>query len=223
MTMWARVLSLVSRWAFFILSSDKDALSAGPLSGRWWGDLQQVCVHVVFKSSGKWTRQLLRSWWAASQTQTIIITNQMKWHLEHRWWLDLRNGPWRRCIFFCHPFYSMHNRSKKRPFYGWLKIKQSYDIVRYYMYDLVRILRRPADSNECRFGYHRRRRASDSRNKLFLPILLLLILLKPFDGGLGQPLLQRRPGVGYARPTKPCHWRGKRVHHVGDVCLIMFR
>ena len=134
MSMWARVLSLASRWAFFILSSDKDALSACPLSGRWWGDLQQVCVHVVFKSSGIWTRQLLRSWWAASQTQTIIITNQMKWHLEHRWWLDLRNGPWRRCIFFCHPFYSMHNRSKKRPFYGWLKIKQSYDIVRYYMY-----------------------------------------------------------------------------------------
>jgi hypothetical protein len=89
--------------------------------------------------------------------------------------------------------------------------------------DLVHILRRPTDSNECRFGYHRRRRASDSRNKLFLLILLLLILLKTFDGGLGQPLLQRRPGVGYARPTKPCRWRGKRVHHGGDVCLIMFR
>jgi hypothetical protein len=48
----------------------------------------------------------------------------------------------------------------------------------------------------------------------------LLILIKPFDGDLGQPLPERLPGVGYARPTKPCRWRGKRLHHGGEfVCL----
>jgi hypothetical protein len=41
---------------------------------------------------------------------------------------------------------------------------------------------------------------------------------KPFEGDLGQPLPQRRPGVGYARPTKPCRWRGKRLHHGGGLC-----
>ena len=46
----------------------------------------------------------------------------------------------------------------------------------------------------------------------------LLILLKPFDGNLGQPISQMLPGVGYAHPTKPCRWRGKRLHHGGGVC-----
>ena len=32
----------------------------------------------------------------------------------------------------------------------------------------------------------------------------LLILQKPFDGGLVQPLPHRLPGVVYARPSKPC-------------------
>ncbi len=48
----------------------------------------------------------------------------------------------------------------------------------------------------------------------------LLILLKPFDGNLGQPLSQRLPGVGYAHPTKPCRWRGKRFHCGGGVCEL---
>jgi len=31
----------------------------------------------------------------------------------------------------------------------------------------------------------------------------LLILIKPFDGGLVQPLAKRLPGVGYVPPSKP--------------------
>jgi hypothetical protein len=38
------------------------------------------------------------------------------------------------------------------------------------------------------------------RNKFITP--LIHDIIKPFDGGLGQPLLQRLPRVGYARPTK---------------------
>ena len=50
----------------------------------------------------------------------------------------------------------------------------------------------------------------------------LLILIKPINDGLVQPLPRRLPGVGYARPTKPCRWRGKRLHHDGDVCVLVF-
>jgi hypothetical protein len=50
----------------------------------------------------------------------------------------------------------------------------------------------------------------------------LLILIKPIDDCLVQPLPRRLPGVGYARPTKPCRWRGKRLHHGGDVCVLVF-
>ncbi len=32
---------------------------------------------------------------------------------------------------------------------------------------------------------------------------ILLILIKPFDGGLFQPLAKRLPGVGYVLPSKP--------------------
>ncbi len=50
---------------------------------------------------------------------------------------------------------------------------------------------------------------------------ILLILLKPFDSGLVQPLAKRRlPGVRYFRPSKPCRWRGKWLHHGGDVCVM---
>ena len=52
--------------------------------------------------------------------------------------------------------------------------------------------------------------------------LSLLILLKPFNLGLGQPLPQRLPGVGYAWPTTPCHWRGTWLKHGGDVCVLVF-
>jgi hypothetical protein len=50
----------------------------------------------------------------------------------------------------------------------------------------------------------------------------LLILIKPIDDGLVQPLPRRLPGVGFACPTKPCRWRGKRLHHGGDVCVLVF-
>ena len=49
---------------------------------------------------------------------------------------------------------------------------------------------------------------------------ILLILLKPFDGSLVQPLPSRLPGLGYARPSKSFRWRGKRLHHGGDVCVL---
>jgi hypothetical protein len=60
------------------------------------------------------------------------------------------------------------------------------------------------------------------RFSLFSLILLILLLLKPFDDGLVQPLPHRLPGVGYARPSKPCRWREKWLHHGGDVCVIVF-
>ena len=47
-------------------------------------------------------------------------------------------------------------------------------------------------------------------------------MLKPFNGGLVQPLVKRIPGVGYAHPTKPCRWRGKWLHHGGDDCVLLF-
>ena len=50
----------------------------------------------------------------------------------------------------------------------------------------------------------------------------LLILLKPLEGDIGQPLSQRLPGVRYARTTKPCRWRGKRLHHGDGVCMLVF-
>ncbi len=34
---------------------------------------------------------------------------------------------------------------------------------------------------------------------------ILLILIIPFDDGLFEPLAKRLPGVGYVRPSKPCH------------------
>ena len=48
----------------------------------------------------------------------------------------------------------------------------------------------------------------------------LLIILKPFGGGLVQPLPKRLPGVVYARPSKPCCWGGKWLRHVGDVVSL---
>jgi hypothetical protein len=57
----------------------------------------------------------------------------------------------------------------------------------------------------------------------FLLLFIVYSNLKPFDGGLDKPLPQRRPGVGYARPTKPCRWRGERLYHGGDVyCVLVF-
>ncbi len=33
--------------------------------------------------------------------------------------------------------------------------------------------------------------------------------------------LRRMPGVRYVPPSKPWHWRGKRLHHGGDVCVLV--
>ena len=33
---------------------------------------------------------------------------------------------------------------------------------------------------------------------------------------------RRLPGVEYARPSKSCRWRGKRLHHGRDVCVLVF-
>ena len=51
---------------------------------------------------------------------------------------------------------------------------------------------------------------------------ILLILIKPFNGGLLQPLAKRLPGEGYVPPSKPWCWRGKWLHHGGDVCVLVF-
>jgi hypothetical protein len=51
---------------------------------------------------------------------------------------------------------------------------------------------------------------------------ILLILIKSFDDGLVQPLPRRLPGVGYAHPSKPFRWRGKRLHDGRDVCVLVF-
>ena len=65
--------------------------------------------------------------------------------------------------------------------------------------NLFRILWRPSNSNECRFGCHCRWWASncchyrEARKKSFF--FVLLILPKSFDDGLAQPPLQRLPGV----------------------------
>jgi len=50
----------------------------------------------------------------------------------------------------------------------------------------------------------------------------ILILTKPFNDGLNQPLAKRLPELRYFHPSKPCHWRGKRLHHGGDVCVLVF-
>ena len=49
-----------------------------------------------------------------------------------------------------------------------------------------------------------------------------LILIKPFIDGLIQPLAKRLPGLRYVPPSKPCLWRGKRLHHGRDVCVLVF-
>ena len=33
---------------------------------------------------------------------------------------------------------------------------------------------------------------------------------------------KRLPGVGYVPPSKACRWRGKRLHHGGDVFVSVF-
>ena len=47
---------------------------------------------------------------------------------------------------------------------------------------------------------------------------ILLILLKSFD----EPLAKRLPGVLYVCPSKLRRWRGKRIHHGGDICVLVF-
>ncbi len=33
---------------------------------------------------------------------------------------------------------------------------------------------------------------------------------------------EEAPGGAVCGPSKPCRWRGKRLHHGGDVCVIVF-
>ena len=48
------------------------------------------------------------------------------------------------------------------------------------------------------------------------------LLINPVDDGLFQPLANRLRGVRYVRPSKPYRWRGKRLHHGGDVYVLVF-
>ncbi len=52
-------------------------------------------------------------------------------------------------------------------------------------------------------------------------MLNLLIPIKPRISALGQPLLKRLPASDRADPSIPCHRRGKRLHHGGDVCGLL--
>jgi hypothetical protein len=45
---------------------------------------------------------------------------------------------------------------------------------------------------------------------------------KTFDGGPSNLLQRGSRGVGYVPPSKPWRWRGKRLHHGGDVCVLVF-
>ena len=51
---------------------------------------------------------------------------------------------------------------------------------------------------------------------------ILLILIKPFNVSLVQPLAKRLLGVGRVPPSKPWRWRGKWLHHGGDGCVLVF-
>jgi hypothetical protein len=51
---------------------------------------------------------------------------------------------------------------------------------------------------------------------------ILMILLKPFNGSLVEPLAKRLLGVGYVPPSKPWRCRGKRLHHGVGVCVLVF-
>jgi hypothetical protein len=53
-------------------------------------------------------------------------------------------------------------------------------------------------------------------------LFFLLILIKLSKISLVQPLAKRLLGVGYVPPSKPWRWRGKRLHHGGDVCVLVF-
>jgi hypothetical protein len=53
-------------------------------------------------------------------------------------------------------------------------------------------------------------------------LFFLLILIKLSKISLVQPLAKRLLGVGYVPISKPWRWRGKRLHHGGDVCVLVF-
>ncbi len=41
------------------------------------------------------------------------------------------------------------------------------------------------------------------------------LILKPSGAALGQPLLQRLPGLGQLKSAKTCHCSGERLRHGG--------
>jgi len=88
-----------------------------------------------------------------------------------------RNGSRSRCIFSVVDYMSSIIKAKQ-PCYGPLKIKPSY-YCSLLCIGLVIIIWRPANSNECCFGYFCQQRASDccslqrgSRNKLIFSFTL---------------------------------------------------
>jgi hypothetical protein len=45
---------------------------------------------------------------------------------------------------------------------------------------------------------------------------------KSINGSLVQLLGKRLLRVGYVPPSEPSRWREKRLHHGGDVCVLVF-
>ena len=95
-------------------------------------------------------------------------------------------------------------------------------------YYLVRIFWWPANSNECRFGYHCQQQASNccnlqrgSRNKL-ISHLLYNFILNPLMAAVSNPFRRGSRGWGDFIHQKPWHWKGKWLHHGGDVCVLVF-
>ena len=82
----------------------------------------------------------------------------------------------------------------------------------------------PAVDDVCRFGHHLRWRASDyikirevDQNKLIsLNSYYHFSSTRP----LSQPLIRVVRVFDPVNPSKPCCWRGKWLHHGGDVCVL---
>ena len=83
-------------------------------------------------------------------------------------------------------------------------------------------------ARECRFGYHCRWWVSnccqptERQEKWIIFSFSLLILLKPFNGGLRQPLSQRLLGVGYAWQTNHAAGGANDSIMVGKFFVLVF-
>ncbi len=54
-----------------------------------------------------------------------------------------------------------------------------------------------------------------------IELITLRINTKPSLSALGQPLRKRLPASDWADPSIPCHRRGERLRHGGDVCGLL--